>query len=191
MSLRETFPSLLTSALLIVLAPMICFSQQNAFDLDGRIANPLQSDAGKVTVLVFVRRDCPISGRYAPMIQRMSAEDENAVRFYLAFPDKSDSATDIRKYLQDFHYSIPAVRDPGHVLVKEAHAEFTPEAAVFDRKGTLVYRGRIDNLYVTFGRSRQAPTTHELEDAIQAALAGRAPANSNVQGIGCYISDLQ
>jgi hypothetical protein len=153
--------------------------------------NPLQSSSGKVVVLIFMRRDCPISGRYAPTIQRLSSEHQDSVHFYLVFPDKSDSSAEIRKYLDDFRYSIPAVRDPQHVLVKLAHAQFTPEAAVLDRKGALVYHGRIDDLYVSFGHARSAPTTHELQDAIAAALADRAPSHSEVAGIGCYISDLE
>lgn len=141
-------------------------------------------------VFIFVRRDCPISGRYAPTIQGISAKHPN-VHFYLVFPDKSDSPAEIRKYLNDFRYSLPGVRDPEHVLVKLAHAQFTPEAAVLDRKGALVYHGRIDDLYVAFGHARSAPTTHELEDAITAALAGQAPAQREVGGVGCYISDLE
>lgn len=168
----------------------ICAAQQGATDLSGRAANPVQSSHGKVVVLVFVRRDCPISNRYAPTIQRLST-DQPDVRFYLVFPDKSDSAAEIREYLDDFHYSIPAVRDPRHVLVKLAHAQFTPESAVLDRKGTLVYHGRIDDLYVSFGHPRSAPTTHELQDAIAAALAGRRPSHEEVAGVGCYISDLE
>lgn len=97
----------------------------------------------------------------------------------------------MEKYRADFGYGIPAVHDPQHLLVKDAHATFTPEAAVFDRKGALVYHGRIDNLYVTFGRARAAATTHELEDAIAAVREGRAPARDEVEGVGCYISDLQ
>ncbi len=182
---------LFTSAILAMILPICSFGQQGVVDLNGRTVNAFQSDAGKVVVMVFVRRDCPISGRYAPTIRRISAEHQKNVRFVLVFPDKSDSAGEIRKYLRDFHYSIPALRDPAHVLVKQAHAEFTPEAAVFDAKGGLVYDGRIDDLYVSFGRARPAPTTHELEDAVEAALAGRSAAKPEVAGIGCYISDLE
>ncbi|MFZ0537306.1 MAG: hypothetical protein WAM47_10605, partial [Candidatus Sulfotelmatobacter sp.] len=86
---------------------------------------------------------------------------------------------------------LPALRDPEHALVKQARAEITPEAAVFNREGKLIYHGRIDNWYVEFGRSRPAPTTHELSDAIAAAIAGRPLANPAVKGVGCYISDLE
>jgi thiol-disulfide isomerase/thioredoxin len=164
---------------------------QTVLDFNAKIANPLQSGSGQPVVLIFVREDCPISKRYAPTIQRISENHKKDARFYLVFPDKSESSALIRKYLSDFRYSMPGLRDPEHELVKQAHAQITPEAAVFDARGALVYHGRIDNLYQNFGRARPSPTTHELEDAINATLAGRAPAIQEAAGVGCYISDLQ
>src|SRR5215471_12441559 len=84
---------------LLLFASTLCGAQQSALDLNGRAVNPLQVSSGKVVVLIFVRRDCPISNRYAPTIQRLSSEHQNEVQFYLVFPDKSDSATEIRRYL--------------------------------------------------------------------------------------------
>ena len=180
----------LLTLLFLTLAPF-CAAQQAALDLDGKSVNPLTSNVGQLVVLVFLRTDCPVSGRYAPTIQRISDEHQKDARFYLVFPDRSESPSDIRKYLRAFRYSIPGLRDPQHVFVNQAHARVTPEAAVFDAKGALVYHGRIDNLYAAFGHERPAPTTHELEDAFQSALAGRAPSNKEIAGVGCYISDLQ
>ena len=190
-SSRVTTRRFFTLPFFFLVASALSAAQQGVVDLSGRSVNPLEDSSGKVVVLIFVRRDCPISGRYAPTIQRLSSEHKRDTRFYLVFPDKSDSSAEIRKYLEDFRYSIPAVRDPQHVLVKLAHAQFTPEAAVMDGKGALLYHGRIDDLFVSFGHARSAPTTHELQDAISAALAGRAPSHSEVTGIGCYISDLE
>jgi AhpC/TSA family len=185
---------LLRSFFRLAIAPVLlacaCLAQ-TAVDLDGTRLDPIKTNPGKVVVLIFVRRDCPISGRYAPTIQRISEEHKSDTRFYLVFPDKADSADQIRSYLRDFRYSLPALRDPAHVLVKQAHAQITPDAAVFGRKGQLVYHGRIDDLFVAFGRARSSATTHELEDAIEAAAAGRSPAKTEVAGVGCYISDLE
>jgi hypothetical protein len=175
----------------LVLMATAGFAQQDAVDLAGHTVDPLRAYSGRIVVMIFVRKDCPISGRYAPTIQRIAAERAQDARFVLVFPDKSESAADVRKYMSDFRYSIPALRDPAHILVKRASAQFTPEAAVFNPKGALVYHGRIDNLYVSFGRARRAATTHELEDAIEAAASGRLPAEPEVAGIGCYISDLE
>jgi thiol-disulfide isomerase/thioredoxin len=175
---------------LLTTSPAFC-AAQTALDLDGKPVNPLNSNAGRPVVLVFVGEDCPVSRRYAPTIQQISEEYQKIAQFYLIFPDNSESPSDIRKYLSEFHYSIPGLRDPEHALVQKARVQVTPEAAMFDGKGVLVYHGRIDNLYESFGHARSVPTTHELEDAIQATLTGRAPSKKAVPGVGCYISDLQ
>src|ERR1035437_9487736 len=181
--------------LLIVPVLVVCSgfarAQQTAMDLDGHTVNPLAADSGKVVVLVFLPRDCPVSSRYAPAIQQISKQYADRASFWLVYPDKTDTPQAIRKYLQDYGYHLPALRDPDHVLVKLAHAQITPEVAVFDRNRQLIYDGRIDDWYVDLSRARPAPTTHELEDAIRAALAGKSVAKSEVRGVGCYISDLE
>jgi len=182
--------SLIAAMIFAVLDPgSLC--AQTAFDLEGRPTDPLAQAAGRITVLVFVRTDCPISNRYAPTIQKLSAEYAGRVAFWLVYPDKAETATSIRKYLQDYGYRLPALRDPQRALVKSSHAEITPEVAVFEQKHELVYHGRIDNWYEGFSRPRGAPTTHELDDAIQAALSGRRPAVASAAAVGCYISDLE
>jgi len=166
-------------------------AQQTAFDLQGNAVNPLASSANKVIVLVFLRRDCPVSSRYAPVIQKIGKQYEHDASFSLIYPDKTDSPIEIRKYLHDYGYTLPALRDPDHALVKLAHVQITPEVAVFDSNRRLVYDGRIDNWFVDFYRSRSAPTTHELEDAIQSALNDKPVAAHEVRGVGCYISDVE
>jgi len=162
-----------------------------AFDLAGKPVDPLKASAGKVVVLVFVRTDCPVSNRYAPTIQQLSAAHEADAAFWLVYPDKAETAEVIRKHDSEYGYKIPALRDPEKALVKESQAQITPEAAVFDVRGHLVYHGRIDNLYEDIGRARTMATTHELEDAIEAAASGKTLAVSTVHAVGCYISDLE
>jgi len=173
----------------VLLAPGLS-SAQRAFDLDGHGVSPFAAD-GKITVLVFVRRDCPVSGRYAPVIQQISKQYGDRAGFWLVYPDKSETPQAIRQSIAEFGYSLPVLRDPDHTLVKLGHVQITPEVAVFDRKHHLVYDGRIDNWYVDLARSRPAASTHELEDAIEAALADHAVAHNEVRGVGCYISDVE
>jgi thiol-disulfide isomerase/thioredoxin len=165
-------------------------AQLDALDLDGRAVNPFAANSGKVVVLVFLRRDCPVSSRYAPTIQQISKQYADSVSFWLVFPDKSDGPPAIRKYLANYGFRQPPLRDPDHTLVKLGRAQITPEVAVFDRSHRLVYDGRIDDWFVELGKARPVPTTHELDDAIRAGLAGKAVAKGEVRGVGCYISDL-
>lgn len=177
------------TAALVVCASLLS-AQESAFDLDGHAIDPLRRNNGKVTVLIFVRRDCPVSARYAPIIQRIARQNSKVASFWLVDPDKSDTAPQIRKYLADYGYRLPALRDPSHSLVRLGRVQITPEVAVFNRDRQLLYEGRIDNWYLDLSRSRPAPTTHELEDALHATLAGKAVASHEVRGVGCYISDL-
>lgn len=181
--------SKLLAGMVLLIALSRAWAQQTAFDLEGRPVNPLAAP-GKTVVLVFLRRDCPVSGRYAPAIQRISKEYADRADFWLVYPDKTDSVEAIHAYLLEFGYKLPALRDPAHVLVKLSHVRITPEIAVF-RNHQLIYDGRIDDWYVTLSRARPSPTTHELEDAIRAAADGRAVAKNEVRGVGCYISDLE
>jgi thiol-disulfide isomerase/thioredoxin len=162
-----------------------------SLDLNGKNVNPFEMAGGKPLVLIFVRTDCPVSNRYAPTIQALSKKYSGLAFVALVYPDKTETPAAIEKHLHDYGYKIMAVRDTQHVLVKASEVEITPEAAVFNGKGELIYHGRIDNWYKDFGHARSAPTTHELDEAIEAALNSAHAMPASVGGIGCYISDLQ
>jgi thiol-disulfide isomerase/thioredoxin len=192
---RSFFRLLLASvALCLVSAPLISTNSPNsATDLQGRPVDPFRATRGKVVVLIFVRTDCPISNRYAPVIQQISGQHQDKVSFFLVYPSKRETPNLIRKYDQEFGFGprFTALRDPQHILVKQSQAQVTPEAAVFNASQRLIYHGRIDNLYEDFGHSRRTATTHELADAIEAAMAGKTLTGKPTPAVGCYISDLE
>ena len=166
-------------------------AQGLAIDLAGKPFDPFRAAPGKVVVLIFVRTDCPISNRYAPMIQQLGTDRVDRAAFFLVYPSRKETAEAIRRHLKEFGYTLAAIRDPQHVLVKQSAAQITPETAVFNAKGQLVYHGRIDNLYEDFGHTRKRATTHELADAVEAATAGKSLSASSTPAVGCYISDLE
>jgi thiol-disulfide isomerase/thioredoxin len=184
------FLSLAAAAPLLLASPSSPTPQKTALHLDGTPADPFLAALGKPVVLIFVRTDCPISNRYAPLIQRISSQYGPKVALWLVYPSRASSAEKIRQHEQDYGYKLPALRDPQHALVTQAQVQVTPEAAVFDAHHRLLYHGRIDDLYQDFGRARPAATTHELDDAIRAALSGKTPP-PNAPGVGCYIADLE
>jgi thiol-disulfide isomerase/thioredoxin len=179
------------TAFVLPFAAISTAAQASALDLDGKSVNPFQAARGKVLVLIFVRTDCPVSNRYARIIQELSARNRANAVFFLVYPDSKESQEIIRKHDREFGYRLTALRDPQHVLVKRSSAQITPEAAVFDAHEKLVYHGRIDNLYEDFGHSRRTATTHELADAIRSAIAGETREIVSAPAVGCYISDLE
>jgi thiol-disulfide isomerase/thioredoxin len=163
----------------------------SAENLNGKTVDPFASSGGRVVVLLFVRTDCPISNRYAPTIRKLHEKFRGKAYFWLVYPDAGESASRIRTHGEQFHFEIPALRDAHRDLIKRSHATITPEAAVFDSAGKLVYHGRIDDWYEDFGRSRAAPTTQELNNAIRNALDGKPTVPDHANAVGCYISDLK
>jgi hypothetical protein len=145
-----------------------------------------------MTVLIFVSTDCPISNRYAPEIKRLHDEfTTRGVRFRLVYPNPLDSEADIRTHIAAYGYPQIAERDRDHTLVKMAGATITPEAAVFDARERLVYRGRIDDRFVELGRERPAATQPDLRRALTALVAGRRVSPSETQAVGCFIADMK
>jgi len=166
-------------------------SAQTALDLHGKSMDPLHASHGKITVLIFALTDCPITNRYVPLLLQLKNAHAEKTNFWFVYPDKNTTAEQINEHLRQFGISIPALRDPSHSLVKQAGATITPEVAVFDGQARLLYHGRIDNLYEIAGRSRPAATTHELQDVLKAAVAGRPVPFASAPAVGCYISDLE
>jgi peroxiredoxin len=156
-------------------------------DLDGHAVDPFQRAAGKVVVLLFLRTDCPISNRYAPSIQEMSSRFQKRAEFFLVYPIASETSEAIRKHLKEYGYKFTALRDPQRALIRAANVSVTPESAVFSASGQLLYHGRIDDWYTEFGRSRPAPTTHELASAVEAASMGKPVAFATAAAIGCFL----
>jgi hypothetical protein len=55
--------------------------------------------------------------------------------------------------------------------------------------GQVLYRGRIDDLYTLDGTRREAPRTRDLEEAIQAVLAGKPPPVAQTKAFGCPLPE--
>jgi hypothetical protein len=159
-------------------------------DLDGHALDPFHRTAGKIVVLLFVRTDCPISNRYAPTIQSMSAHYAAHAVFYLVYPIKSETTAQIREHTKAYGYHLPILRDPDYALVKRAQVQVTPEAAVFSTDGRLLYHGRIDDWYVDFTRARSSPTTHDLSAALDAAVAQKPVPTASAPAVGCFLPGL-
>ncbi len=142
-----------------------------------------------LTVYVFTTTDCPISNRYAPEIQRLATAFGSQAKFVLVYPVTSDTDDKIREHKRKFAYAIESVRDVDQQLVKMTGVSVTPEVAVINGD-QLLYRGRIDDRYVSFGVDRIKPTTRDLENALTAAIAGKPIAVKQTQAIGCFLAEL-
>lgn len=164
--------------------------QLNLANLSGERVNPF-AEGDPAGVFLFVRSDCPIANRYAPEMRRLhEAFSPRGVRFWFVYLDPQEKPESIQRHAEDFQVPGEILRDSGHDLVRLTGARVTPEAAVFDAAGRLVYRGRIDDRYTDFGKARAKPNRRDLKLALEAVLNGEKVAEPETQAVGCFIADL-
>ena len=160
-------------------------------DVHGHPIAGLAPYGTRVVVLFFAASDCPISNRYTPEIARLASEfASRGVTVWRVFPNPGDTAQVVRAHDEQFHSGNNALIDTRQILVKMAHATITPEAAVFVLSASgfhKTYQGRIDDRYIAFGQERPQAMHHELEQAIRAALDGKAIPKPGGPPIGCSI----
>ncbi len=159
-------------------------------DVNGRAQTPLSQTDKKATVLIFVLPDCPVSNAYAPEIKRIVADYEaKKIAAFVVHADPDVTIESARKHAKEYDYACPVLRDPTHLLVKATGVTMAPEVAVFGPDRKVLYRGRIDDLYVDYGKRRPAPTTRDLRDALDAILQGKAVAAPTTKVIGCHLPE--
>jgi thiol-disulfide isomerase/thioredoxin len=157
-------------------------------DVTGTRREPLHTSDRPATVLLFVAPDCPISNGYAPEIARIASTYElKGVAFFAVHADPRVSAESARRHATEYGYDFPVLLDPQQTLARRVGATVTPEAAVLDGAGEVVYLGRIDDRYYSFGKRRENPTRQELRDALDAVLQGHPVAAASAPPIGCEI----
>ncbi len=182
------------SLLLVGLATLAGSAHAGPTDLKGRPANPLADPGAQAVVLFFAATDCAVSNRYAPEIEAMQKEfAAQGVHFWFVYPNPGDTAPVVSAHDAQFAITDSTVLDRDQSLVRLSHVVATPEAAVFLREGDgfrEVYHGRVDDRYLSFGRERPHAMHHDLEVAIQAALAHRPVPPPGGDPVGCAIMPL-
>jgi hypothetical protein len=158
-------------------------------DIDGVPREPLKVEKGRVEAIFFVTNDCPISNYYAHEIRRI-CEDyaKRGAGCALVYTDPALTDEQARQHASEYgHGAYPKIVDRDHALVKADGATINPTAVLVKPDGSIAYRGRIDNSYAAIGIQRRVVTEHDVRDALDAVVAGRAVTKPQAPPIGCYI----
>ena len=97
------------------------------------------------------------------------------------------SARAARQHAKDYGYACPVLLDRKQQLVRFTGVTTSPEVAVLSPDNTVLYRGRIDDRLVAFGKQRVTPTRKDLREALDAILAGKPVSNPVTKAMGCYL----
>lgn len=163
-------------------------------DINGHDTNALGLPDAKFVSAVFVATDCPVSNRYLPLLARLAKQlAPRGVQMWLVYPNSGDTVAVVQSHQLQYPAasSLRQLIAPNPEFIAHAHVHVTPEAAIF-RAGSVMndpvlWHGRIDDRYLSFGTQRPAATRHDLADALDALLAGRKPLPAAAPPVGCAI----
>lgn len=156
-------------------------------DIDGRkLALNNKDYIG--TVVVIISTDCPVANSYQPTLRKLGREFSGSkLQFLMVHGNPQTTIDQARKHQQEYQIDWPVVLDSDQRVAIELKAKNIPEAYLLDSKGTVLYRGRIDDQYAALGKKRPAPTEHNLSEAITAFLNGQPIPQKETQAVGCVI----
>ncbi len=147
----------------------------NLLDGEGVRHTAAEIAPGKPTVFFFLSAECPISNSYGPeMARAFSDYSPHGVSFLAVY------ASSARKH------PFPALIDAPLSLAAQTGAAVTPEAVVV-MDGKTLYRGRIDDRYIDFGKSRRVPRRQDLRIALDEILAGKTVSQPTTKALGCAL----
>jgi thiol-disulfide isomerase/thioredoxin len=142
------------------------------------------------TLVMFICNHCPFVKHVLPEIDRLAADCGakgigvvaiNSNDFVL-YPQ--DGPVPMKELAIERGWSFPFLFDETQAVARAFRAACTPDFFAFDRERRLAYRGRLDESRP----GSEAPVTgRELRAALDALLAGRAPAVDQKPSIGCGI----
>lgn len=138
---------------------------------------------GKGTVIIWVSTKCPVSNAYN---ERMAALHEGYTSRGFEFvginSNKAEEPAEIASHADENGLTFPILKDENNVIADKYGASVTPEVYVLDPDGVLLYHGRIDD-----SQRESSVTSKDLEEALDAILAGKPVPKAESKAFGCSI----
>jgi hypothetical protein len=179
------FAFVLLTSLLLPAPPAAALAM---LDDTGAVCRPMELNGAKAAVFIFLETECPISNSYAPEINRIVADySGKGINFYMVYPESGMTNEQVKQHADAFGFRCPALMDGEHLLTNLFHVSVTSQSVIVGANGKVLYNGRIDDLYLDFGKKRFAPTTHDLRDALDAIIAARPVPTPITKAVGCPI----
>ena len=137
----------------------------------------------KLAVIMFISTECPVSNAYNGRMEKLyETYGKKGVAFTGINANKAELVADIAKHAKDKGFTFPVLKDDKNKIADAYGAMSTPEVYVVNQKGKVLYHGRIDD-----SRNPEKVQSSDLSNALDALLAGKAPAVSDTKAIGCSI----
>lgn len=159
--------------------------------LDGKAVAVMDAGKKRAVVLFFLSPYCPTSNNFGTEMKALEGEFADDFAFRYIHSDSSVKASDMLQHASMMGFESPVLDDTAQVLAKKFDAKITPEVVVVDPAGTVLYQGRINNLYLGPTKRQREVTVNDLRDALTAIRAGTPVAVPRTEAVGCTITRLE
>jgi thiol-disulfide isomerase/thioredoxin len=159
--------------------------------LDGNPVEVFAAGEKKAVVLFFVSPYCPTSNTLSPEMKAIEGDFADAFTFRYIHSDSSVKTADILQHASMMGFESPVLDDTAQVLAKKLGAKITPEVIVIDPSGTVLYQGRINDLYLGPTKRQREVKTNDLRDALTAIKEGKPVSVTRTEAIGCKITGVE
>ena len=138
----------------------------------------------RAVVVVFDATKCPYAIGYKERVAKMGKEyAAKGITFVTINSNKTEPASEVAEDAKKHGFAFPVLKDEGNRVADLYDAKKTPEIYVLDPKGTLLYRGRIDETHED-PKNVKSP---DLINALEAILAGKPVPAAETKAFGCTI----
>ena len=162
----------------------------------GRVVRRADFADARALVVIFLCAHCPYVLHVHTQLARLHAEfSGKGVAFVgitsndaAQFPEDAPAA--VAAVARELGLVFPILHDEAQAAARAFTAACTPDVFVFDAARRLAYRGQIDDSRPMRSADRPQRGTQDgadLRAALEALLAGRAPAAEQKPSIGCNI----
>jgi len=133
--------------------------------------------------------ECTICQAYTPLMTELhDTYASEQISFVGLFPNRFSKKETIELFKEKYNLPFPLKREYFQTKTKKFGAEITPEVVVFNESTeTILYKGRIDNMFVRIGKRRTVVTENELQMVLSQIKENVPISVEQKDAIGCYI----
>lgn len=157
---------------------------------DGDPVNLYRDSSVKGYVFYFLQPDCPFSQFYTFSINQVySIFSRRGYVFYGVAPGTLYTGAELDSFVSRYGLLPPLLRDPESVFTQSMQVRVVPQAIFTDRKGTVLYSGKLDDRAIGPGQKKVVAQSYYLLNAIKQHEAGTEITVKKTEATGCYLEN--
>lgn len=158
------------------------------------IATIGQPDAGlgkqdRYVVYLFLLEDCMITKAQTGYLDTLYRQYQcDSIQFQGYFPNKVSKPGAVADFVEKYQLPFPCTTEGAAKKAKRFGITITPEVVLYNEtRDSVLYQGRINNLYERIGQRRSVVTSHELAAALYAVQRHKPVPIPRTNAVGCYL----